>query len=107
MELEYGSVKVNSDELKAKAEDAFKKITKYQNSLQEISATVAASESYWDGQAADAYRNILKSQMKIIEDVLTQYAEYPKTLLEFAGIYSETITKAETQVEELQTLELL
>lgn len=98
----FGTVRVNSEELKAKAEDAYMKINQYQETLEQMSSAVTASSAYWTGRGGDMFREVLKNQMSIIEGILEAYKEYPKELLEYAGIYSEVISQTESLAESVK-----
>lgn len=104
--IKFGTVKVDDAQLKSKAEDAFTKIQGYQRAVESIFSIVTASASHWEGRAGDLYRDILKAQKSEIGDVLTEYANYPKELLAYAGIYSEVIVNTEQKAEEIEALKM-
>ena len=52
------------------------------------------------------YREVLKKQMQIVEGALEEYAEYPKELLAYAGIYSETIANTEELAQSVSDLKM-
>lgn len=103
---EYGNLKVDTAELKLKAEEAHKNIQKYREALNNISTAVKASESFWVGEAGDLYRSILETQMELIKEAFEIYSEYPKDLLEFAGIYSEVILETTNKAEEIESFKM-
>lgn len=95
----FGTVKVNSEELKAKAEDAYVKIGQYKETLEQVTSTIAASSSYWTGSAGDLFREALSLQISEMQEALEEYRKYPKELLQYAGIYSEVIMQTESLAE--------
>lgn len=97
----YGVVKVDSAELKAKAEDAYQKIRQYQETVEQMSSLVSASSSYWGGEAGEMYREVLRLQINTAKELLETYKNYPKELLEYAGIYSEVIAQTESLAESI------
>ena len=103
---DYGTIKVNTDELKVKGEDAWNKIRRYRIALDQIEKAVNSSSSYWQGNAADLYRSVLKKQINMVEDTLIELQKYPEELLAYAGVYSETISKTEETAESINDFEL-
>ena len=92
---EFGNVKVDAEMLRAKGEDAWQKVRQYREMLAQIRTAVDGTGSFWHGKAADLYRDVLKRQMQTVDEALAVYAEYPKELLAYAGVYSETIARTE------------
>ena len=76
----FGTIKVDAAVLKSKAEDAYVKIQNYREAVEQIATTVSASSGYWEGQAGNLYRDIMRLQVKAIENTLTEYANYPKEM---------------------------
>lgn len=99
----FGTVKVNTEELKTKGEDAWQKIREYQAVLEQMEQAVNASSAYWSGKAGDTYRKVLKLQMQEVQEA---YSSYPKELLEYAGIYSEVVAQTESAADSVQTLDM-
>lgn len=104
--MNFEKVKVDANILKAKGEDAFLKLQEYRTLLEGVQKAVADSESFWQGQAGELYRDVLQSQMKQVMKALETYADYPRQLFNYAGIYSETINRANRLAESVQSLEL-
>lgn len=103
---EFGNVKVNTEMLRAKGEDAWLKIRQYREALSQIRTAVEGTGAFWQGKAADLYRDVLKRQMQTVDEALEAYAEYPKELLAYAGIYSETIARTEQLAESVSDLQM-
>ena len=103
---DFGNVKVDTEELLAKADKSWLQIRSYQDCLNKIRQEVDGSASYWQGKAGDMYREVLKKQMQIVEGALEEYAEYPKELLAYAGIYSETIANTEELAQSVSDLKM-
>ena len=102
----FGTVKVNTEELKTKGEDAWQKIREYQAVLEQMEQAVNASSAYWSGKAGDTYSKVLKLQMQEVQEALEAYSSYPKELLEYAGIYSEVIAQTESAADSVLTLDM-
>lgn len=102
----FGKVKVNTEDLKTKGEEAWQRIREYQAVLEQMEQAVNASSAYWVGKAGDTYRKVLKLQMQKVQEILEAYSVYPKELLEYAGIYSETIAQTESAADSVETLNM-
>lgn len=102
----FGTVKVNTEVLQTKGEEAYAKLRAYQTALEQIQGMMSKSSGYWVGKAGDLYREVIQSQLKTAADALAVFADYPKELLEYAGVYSETISRTEAIAESLEGLDL-
>lgn len=105
-EADFGTVKVDAAILQEKAEEAFAKIQVYQSGLEQIRSLIQGSAGFWAGQAGDLYRESMQNQISNAMEILQEFSEYPKDLLNYAGIYSETISKTESIAASIETLQL-
>ena len=92
---EFDTISVDPDVLRETAEAAFRQIGNYRQGLEAISKVVESSADFWTGEAGDAYRQVFRAELSKIEEVLDDYAAYPRDLLAYAQVYSEAIAKAE------------
>ena len=90
----------------ATAEGAHKQIQAYRAALDEIARLIDSSKSFWVGEAGDAYRQVLAKELAQVQATLDLYAAYPGELLEFAGLYSASIAKAEEHVNATSTFQM-
>lgn len=93
--FEGGVVGVDPDVLVETAEAAFRQIAAYRQGLETVTKLIDSSEGIWVGEAGDAFRQVFKLELSKVEETLDAYAAYPGDLLEFAGLYSDSIAKAE------------
>ena len=49
---------------------------------------------------------VVERQMQTVDEALAVYAEYPKELLAYAGVYSETIARTEQLAESVSDLQM-
>lgn len=103
---DFGTVKVDTSVLQAKGEDAYQKLQNYQAALERIQALIMESSSFWIGQAGELYRSSMQNQIKQAMETVQVFLEYPKELLEYAGIYSETIRRTEELAQSVGTLDM-
>lgn len=105
-EADFGTVKVDAEILRAKGEEAFVKLQTYQGGLEQIHSLIQDSGRFWGGKAGDLYRLSMQNQITNAMEILQEFSEYPKDLLGYAGIYSETISRTEALAESIDTLQL-
>lgn len=103
---DFGTVKVDVAVLQAKGEEAFLKLQAYQNGLEKINSLIQDSERFWEGEAGNLYRASMQNQIADAMEILQEFMAYPKELLRYAGIYSETISQTEAIAESVETLQL-
>lgn len=52
------------------------------------------------------YREVLKNQIESVKAALEEMAQYPKELLAYAGLYSETMSQSNSLAESIISLQL-
>lgn len=104
--MSFGTVKVETNVLKEKAEDAYTKIKNLESILNEMQQEVKSSNGYWIGEAGEAFRTSFLTKKQELDDVLASFQDYPKQLLNYAGLYSETISAAESTVDSINDLNM-
>lgn len=90
--LGTGNLKVDTAALQATATEVTTHTNELSNQFNELQSTVSATAYYWIGEAGDQYRKEFAARKDEMDTILTTLREYPKDLLEQAGIYE----KAET-----------
>ncbi len=96
MTVTSGTILVSPQELQEKAELAYGRIADCSSALDKISRTLAASDSYWQGDAGDAARLVCNAVVQDARDALEELKGYPKDLLAYQGLYSEVIFRTES-----------
>ena len=87
-------LKVTPGELQRHAAELERQIANAQRNWKGLCETVRASRYYWEGEAGDRGRKLLDDRMEDVQAVLSRLSEHPSDLLEMAGIYTDTETKA-------------
>lgn len=103
---EFGTVRVDDEVLLRKGEEAWQQLKNCYDTLDRIQASVEAGSSFWMGQAGDLYREVLKKQIQSVKAALEELAQYPRELLAYAGLYSETISQSNSLAESILSLQL-
>lgn len=88
------------------AEAAFRQIAAYREGLEAISKLIMSSESFWVGEAGDAYRAVFKAELSKVEETLDEYAAYPAELLEYHQLYSDVIAKAAEHADSVSDFQM-
>lgn len=88
-------IKVSTDVLNNKATEVAKEIGEMKRDFDTLKQTVAASSSYWIGEAGDLHRKLFADQSDDIDEILRRLSEHPVDLQQIAGIYAAT--EAEVQ----------
>jgi WXG100 family type VII secretion target len=102
----FGTVKVEPGILKEKAEDTYAKIRNFGDILNEMQQEAKSSSGYWVGEAGDAFRTSFLKKKQELDDILASFQDYPKRLLDYAGIYSEAISAVEAAVDTINDLKM-
>ena len=77
-------IKVQTEALIERAENAKSAISTMENRLNEISQM----SGYWEGEAADRARNLYQKQQEAMQKILQELKGYPDKLLTISGNYS-------------------
>lgn len=102
----FGTVKVNNDVLKEKADEAASKIQTCRQVLEDMNSELNNSVGYWRGEGYEAFCNSFERVRRDVENALCEYEKYPKDLLEYVGIYQEKIKSTEAWAEGINDLKL-
>lgn len=87
----FGTVRVDPVALTATAEEAMHSIYEYRSSIEQLSKLVTSTIECWRGEAGEAFRKVFEIELKRAMDALAVYEQYPKDLLEYAGLYEEVV----------------
>ena len=101
-----GKVKVSPEDLKAKAEEAMKRIENYRTALNNMAKQMEGSNAYWKGKGGDAFRNDFRTKKAQLDQAIKELDNYPKELLKYEGIYSEVVTTTTQAAESINELNL-
>ena len=88
---DIGRVKVDVTQLQQVGEDTVSMINRYRSSIEAINGLVEKTAGFWKGEAGDAYRSVFREEYKRAIETLDDFMTIPKSLFEYAGIYSEAI----------------
>ena len=106
MAYDFGTVVADPVVLQDAAEKAHACIRDYRDGVAAITKLVSASSSYWQGEAAEAFRQVYQTELAKAERALESFEEYPKDLLAYAGIYSEVIDETQRQADSVTSFEM-
>lgn len=100
---DFGTISVDPEVLRETAEAAFRQIEAYRRGLESLSKLIESSGDFWTGEAGDAYRQVFRTELALVEEKLDVYAAYPRELLAYAGVYSKAIEEAKGHAEKPST----
>ena len=90
MDASNTTIKVTTEILSAKANDAAERINILERCLEDIRSTVENTKGYWIGEAGEKCRQQYEKQQDMVSEVLKRLKKQPQTLLSIAGVYSNT-----------------
>ncbi len=80
-------IRVSTEELRKRAGEAEEKVNKLTRDFDRVSELIVQTSGCWIGEAGDLYRKTFNSERPEMERILKRLREFPKDLLEMAGIY--------------------
>ena len=80
-------IKVTTEELQAKADIVKTKVDEMKADIDEAERLLNNTASYWLGSAGDKKRKDFQKKKQQADEVVRRLSEYPRDLLEMAGIY--------------------
>ena len=95
------TIKVTTEELLSKADIVKTKVAQMQRDIDEAERLLNNTASYWLGDAGDKKRRDFQKRKQQADQVVRRLSEYPRDLLEMAGIYVETEESAVQAAESL------
>jgi uncharacterized protein YukE len=95
------SFKVDSDVIRAKAQNVQVKINEIKNAFDEMEQSVNRTNQYWIGEAGDAHREYFKSRKDDIQTLFRRWNEEVSDMYQMASVYSQTEAEVEALAEDL------
>ena len=96
-------LKVDTQQLKSTASAVRGQIRRMQQDFDGLQNIVSRSSYYWQGQAADEYRQACAEQKDPTAEMLKRLADIPTALEKMAGVYEEAEADNEDTAGSLQT----
>ena len=90
-------LKVTPEELHRQSSEVSSNVNKIKRRFDLMERQVKATNSYWDGDAADGFRSVYLEFKDELDDILARLSEHIVDLEKMAGVYE----KAESSVIEL------
>ena len=81
------TIKVTTEGLLSKADIVKTKVAQMQRDIDEAERLLNNTASYWLGDAGDKKRRDFQKRKQQADQVVRRLSEYPRDLLEMAGIY--------------------
>ena len=99
--MSIGTLKVTPEEMVAAASELSGCVNRMNECFNQMKNLMAASNSYWVGEAGDAHRRLYEQQIPKTEEIISRYNEHVRDLNEMAGVYSEAESAADSIADEL------
>ena len=96
-----GYLKVTPAELKRQSSAVSTAVKNIQSRFTNIEEGVRRSSSYWNGDAADAFRSVYEGYKDEIAEIISRLSEHIVDLERMAGVYEEAESAAEEIIESL------
>lgn len=96
-----GRIKVTSDVLKERAEDAKNKISTMLITAERINEIIGRTKGYWVGEAGELCRVLYSTENEEILKILKRLQSHPDNLMKMAQVYEITEKQAEHIVNSL------
>ena len=98
-----GSFKVTPEQLERQSDSVSRSVSRIERSFDEIENIVKGTAGYWNGEAADLFRDTAADFKEEITTMLLRMTEHIDDLKRMAGIYEEAESKAEETIQSLPT----
>lgn len=95
------SIQVDTNVLRRTAGDVRRLVRLLRQDFDGLQYAVTRTRHYWIGDAGDRKREEFTERKTNVDDILTQFEEYPKDLLEMAKIYDDTVKENSSQMAAL------
>ncbi len=82
-------LRVSTDVLKSKADEIKGQIQAIETNWKQLCSIVERSAGYWEGEAGDYHRKMLKDNEEDVQKIIRRLNEHPVDLLKMAGIYEK------------------
>ena len=70
-------------------------MSSFRTTLDKMEQAVNASESFWEGDAAELYRSVFRREMSSLRQAFEEFAAYPSDLDAYADTYENVEHSAE------------
>lgn len=97
------TIKVDSEQLKTQATEAFRRLRKMKGLFEEAEAVISRTRSYWIGLGGDAHREAYFERREELQRMLRRLEDHPKNLLRISGNYEEAESELQDAVSQLRT----
>lgn len=77
-------------------------VSSFRSTLDKMEQAMNASESFWEGDAAELYRSVFRREMSSLRRAFEEFAAYPSDLDAYADTYENVEHRAETIASEAQ-----
>lgn len=77
------------------AERGRQNVSGFRSLLDQMEQALNASESFWEGDAAELYRNVFRREMSEMRQAFEAFAAYPNELTEHADRFSNVHSQAQ------------
>lgn len=81
--------------IRSVAEQGRTSVSNFRSTLDQMEQAFNASESFWEGDAAELYRNVFRREMSALRQVFEQFAAYPNELSDQADTFANVNTRAQ------------
>jgi WXG100 family type VII secretion target len=89
-----GFTRVNTGVLRDVAAQGRQDVSSFRAIIDQMEQALNASESFWEGDAAELYRNVFRREISEMRQVYEAFAAYPSDLVGYADRYDKTETDA-------------
>lgn len=70
-------------------------VSSFRSTLDKMEQAMNASDSFWEGDAAELYRNVFRREMSSLRQAFEEFAAYPNDLDGYADTYENVEHRAE------------
>lgn len=90
-----GVTRVGIADLRDVAAQGRQSVSAFRSILDQMEQNVNSSESFWEGDAAELYRNVFRREMSAVRQVFEAFAAYTSDLDAYADEYDNVEGRAE------------
>lgn len=89
-----GVTRVDVVAIRNAAAEGRQNVSNFREIIDKMEQAMNSSESFWEGDAAELYRNVFRKEVSSLRQAFEVFAAYPNELTEYADRYQETDTRA-------------
>lgn len=94
--------RVSTSVLRDVAAQGRQDVSSFRAIIDQMEQALNASESFWEGDAAELYRNVFRREMSAMRQAYEAFAAYPNDLIGYADRYDQIETEAEAIANGIQ-----